>query len=251
MSKTPYIIAHRGLSASYPENTLISFQKAIDLGVDWLELDVVTTADGEVIISHDTTADRCTNGTGAFKSMTLEQVKMLDAGVRFDAQFVGEPIPTLHQLLDMVEKTPIALSVEIKGDTLEEFQSTARATVTLLQQRNFLRRASIASFDLECLRAVRGWEPRLTTNLDPTPQNGSLTPWELCQQCLQAGANFMGYNYERLTQDIIDEARLHGLTFWAWTINDEESVRRIAAMDVDAILSDDAAMLKRVLAELN
>lgn len=247
MSKTPYIIAHRGLSATYPENTLLSFQKAVDLGVDWIELDVVTTADGAVIVSHDTTADRCTNGTGAFSMMPLEQVETLDAGVRFDAKFAGEGIPLLHQVIDMVEKTSVALSIEIKGDTREAFQSTARATVTLLHRRNFLRRASIASFDLECLRSVRTWEPLLTTNLDPTPQNGSLTPWELCHQCLHAGANFMGYNYERLTQDIIDEAHLHGLALWAWTINDEAAVRRIAALDVDAILSDDAVMLKRIL----
>ena len=251
MSKTPYIIAHRGLSAAYPENTIISFQKAVELGVDWIELDVVCTADGVLIVTHDTTADRCTNGRGTFSMMPFDQIEALDAGVRFDAKFAGEPIPLLHQVIDVVEKTNVRLSIEIKGDTFTEFESTARATVSLLQQRNFLRKASIASFDLNCLRAVRGWEPRLTTNLDPTPQNGSLTAWELCQQCLRCGANLMGYNYERLTPEIVEEARMHGLALWAWTINDEDSVRRIAAMDVDAILSDDAVMLKRVLSATN
>ena len=214
-------------------------------------MDVVSTADGTLIVTHDTTADRCTNGTGTFSMMPFEQIETLDAGIRFGAQFAGEPIPLLHQVIDMIEKTNVCLSIEIKGDTLTEFESTARATVALLQQRNFLRNASIASFDLDCLRAVRAWEPRLTTNLDPTPQDGSLTAWELCQQCLRCGANFMGYNYERLTSEIIEEARSHGLALWAWTVNDEDSVRRIAAMDVDAILSDDAVMLKRVLSAAN
>jgi glycerophosphoryl diester phosphodiesterase len=247
MSKPIQVIAHRGVSALYPENTMSAFGAAVDLGVDWIELDVVTTVDGTLIVSHDTTADRCTNGTGSFKTMTLAQARALDAGIRFDSRFAGERIPTLHELIDVIEKTNICLSIEIKGDTSDEFRATAQATVKLLQDRRFLQNASIASFDRECLRAVREWEPLLTTNLDPTPQDGSLTPWELCQQCLRCGANFMGYNYERLTAAHIDEARKHGLAFWAWTINDEAAMRRVAAMGVDAILSDDAVMLQAVL----
>jgi glycerophosphoryl diester phosphodiesterase len=247
MSKRPHIIAHRGFSAAYPENTLVSFQAALDLGVDWIELDVITTADDVLIVSHDTTADRCTDGSGLLTQMTLEQTKALDAGGRFNARFAGERIPTLDEVIDLVEATPVCLSVEIKGDTPDEFLSTALATVKLLQRRSFVRQASIASFEPECLRAVRAWEPLLTTNLDPTPQDGSLTPWELCQQCLRCGANFMGYNYERLTPAHIEEARLHGLAFWAWTVNNADAMRRVAALDVDAILSDDPMTLLAVL----
>jgi glycerophosphoryl diester phosphodiesterase len=247
VSKIPYVVAHRGLSAAYPENTLSAFQAAVDLGVDWIELDVVMTADAVVIVSHDTTADRCTNGSGSFRTMTLEQVKALDAGIRFDPRFAGERIPTLDAVITLVEQTPVRLCIEIKGDTPDEFLATARATVSLVQQRNYLRKASISSFDPACLSALRSWEPLLSTNLDPTPQNGSLTPWELCQQCLSVGANFMSHAYHHLTPEIIDEAHAHGLVLWAWTVNDADAMRRIAAMDVDAILSDDAVTLKAVL----
>ncbi|MBC7812773.1 MAG: glycerophosphodiester phosphodiesterase, partial [Burkholderiales bacterium] len=125
--------------------------------------------------------------------------------------------------------------------------ATARAVVAYLQKRNFVRGASIASFDPACLRAVREWEPLLTVNLDPTPQNSSITPWELCQQCLDCGANFMGHTYETLTPSIVHEARLHGLALWAWTVNDVIDMQRMVDLGVDAILSDDPATLKRLL----
>lgn len=248
MGRHPYVIAHRGASASYPENTLIAFQAAVDLKVDWIELDVVTTADGFVIVSHDTAADRCTDGSGLFREMTLEQVKRLNAGSWFDSRFANECIPTLDEVLTLVEKTPIRLSIEIKGDTTEETLATARAVLTLLQDRRFLHRASIASFDATCLQAIRSWEPHMTVNLDPTPQDGSLNPDELCQQCLRCNANFMGHNYETLTPEIFETARAYGLAFWAWTVNDAEVMRHLIAMGVDGILSDDPKTLKEIVA---
>lgn len=120
MSRLLYIVAHRGLSAAYPENTMSALQAAVALGVDWIKLDVVTTPDNVVIVSHDSKADRCTNTSGLFKMMTL------DAGSRFDPKFAGERIPTLNEVISLIEKTLVRLCIEIKGDTSEEFQSTAR-----------------------------------------------------------------------------------------------------------------------------
>ena len=248
MSRVPYVVAHRGVSAFYPENTPIAFQAAIDLNVDWIELDVVTTSDGIVVVSHDTTADRCTNGSGPISEMRLEQVKALDAGVRFDTRFAGERIPLLEDVMTMLEKTSIRLCVEIKGRTPDETLSTARATVALLQARNFLRRTSISSFETGCLRAIREWEPRLAVNLDPTPQDGSLSPAELCEQCLQSGANFMSHTYEHLTPAHIDAARAHGLALWAWTVNESDGMRRMLELGVDAILSDNPAKVQEIIA---
>ncbi len=155
MSTLPYVVAHRGVSAFCPENTLAAFRAAVALEVDWIELDVVTTADGVVIISHDTAADRCTNSSRAFKAMTLEAVKTLDAGVHLGADFAGERIPTLDDVITLVERSAIRLNVEIKGDTLDDMLTTARATMTLLQRRNFLRQSTISSFNAECLRQIR------------------------------------------------------------------------------------------------
>ncbi|MBC7813024.1 MAG: glycerophosphodiester phosphodiesterase, partial [Burkholderiales bacterium] len=123
------------------------------------------------------------------------------------------------------------------------------AAVTLLQRADALRYCSIASFDPNCLQAIRTWEPLLPVNLDPEPQDGSLTPWELVQQCLRCGANFMGHTYRTLTPAIVHEAHSHGMGLWVWTVNDAAAMRDMLNMGVDAILSDDPALLKMVLAE--
>lgn len=247
MSKVPYVVAHRGVSAFYPENTLVAFQAAVELGVDWIELDVVTTSDNIVIVSHDTTADRCTDGSGVFKDMRLNQVKALDAGSWFAQRFAGERIPTLSEVISLIANTSVRLCIEIKGDTPTDSLATAYATVTLLREHNFFHQSSVASFDAACLQIIRSLEPRITVNLDPTPQDGSLSAEEMCQQCLHCNANFMSHTYETLTSVHVDAAHTHGLALWAWTVNDAASMRHLITLGVDGILSDDPEKLKNLL----
>jgi len=246
----PYVIAHRGISGRYPENTLVAYQHAIDAKADWIELDVYTTADGVVIVSHDSTADRCTDGHGYFHAMTLEQVKKLDAGSWFDPQFAGLRIPTLEETLDFMGDGRIRICIEIKGDGTANYLRTARAVVEILQRRKILRHVVLASFNHEALRAVKTWEPLLATSLDPTPQDGSLTPWELCQQVLKYNITAMQHTYETLTPEIIDEAHQHGFSLWAWTVNDPDDMRRIVAMEPDAIMTDHADVLRKIVDEM-
>ncbi len=250
MSCRPYVIAHRGISGLYPENTLVAFQHALEAGADWIELDVRTTADGWVIVSHDTTADRCTDGQGYFKKMTLEQVKQLDAGRWFGEAFAGQRIPTFEETLDFLGDGRIRLCVEIKGDVTDDYIRTARATVDLLQKRGYLRHVVISSFNHDCLRAVKTWEPLLATSLDPDRQDGTLTPWELCQQVLRFNINAMQHRYDTLTPDIIDEAHQHGFSLWTWTVNDPDSMRRVINMGVDGIMTDFADVLRGVVDEM-
>ncbi len=238
MPCTPHVIAHRGASGRFPENTLSAFEHAVEVGTDWIELDVVTTADDVVIVSHDTRVDRCTDGTGKFADMTLAQVKQLDAGVRFGEAFAGTKIPTLDEALDVIGDGRVRLCFEIKGDDTDHYIRNAYATVQLLQRRGFLRYAAVSSFNHESLRAVKGWEPLLVTSLDPTPQDGTLTPWELCQQVLRCGANFMQHWHGTMTEAIVDEAHKHGFAIWAWTTNEVADMRRMVDLGVDAIMSD-------------
>jgi glycerophosphoryl diester phosphodiesterase len=250
MSNRPYVIAHRGISGRYPENTLLAFEKAVDAGSDWIELDVHTTADDIVIVSHDTQADRCTDGHGYFKTMTLPQVKQLDAGRWLDESFAGQRIPTLEETLDLIGDSRVRLCIEIKGDDTGDYLRTAWGTVHLLQKHDFLRYTIISSFNHECLRAVKTWEPLIATSLDPEPQDGSLTPWELCQQVLGFNINSMQHKYETLTPETIDEAHQHGFSLWTWTVNEPEDMRRMIEMGVDAIMTDHADVLRQIVDEM-
>jgi glycerophosphoryl diester phosphodiesterase len=238
MSCRPYVIAHRGASGRYPENTLIAFRQAVADGADWVEFDVVSTQDGAIVVSHDTSTDRCTDGTGKIRSMTLEQIKSLDAGIRRDGAFEGTRIPTLDETLDYFQNTPVRLCIEIKGDTIDEFIDNARVTVYRLQQRAYLQRVVISSFNPDCLRAIKTWEPLLSTALDPMRQDGTYSPWQLCQQALRCHANFLLHRHDTLTPEIVDEARQHGFSLWTWTANTPDDMRRASAMGVDAIMTD-------------
>jgi glycerophosphoryl diester phosphodiesterase len=248
MSRPPYVIAHRGTSGRFPENTPVAFEHAVQIGADWIELDVHTTLDDVVIVSHDSWADRCTDGKGPFQTKTLAEVKQLDAGRWFGEQFAGQRVPTLDEALDLLGGK-IRLCIEIKGATTGDNLHTAYNTVTLLQKRGYLQNVVVSSFNHEALRAIKAWEPLLATSLDPTPQDGSLTPWELCQQVLGYNINAMQHEYTTLTPELVDECHQHGFVLWTWTVNEPEDMRRMIDMGVDAIMTDYADVLRKIVDE--
>lgn len=236
----PYVIAHRGTSGRFPENTLPAYEHAIEAGADWIEFDVVSTADGVVVVSHDTSVDRCTNGTGKIRTLTRDQIKQLDAGG-------GQTIPTLAEAIDFFAAFSVRLCIEIKGDDTADYLATARRTVEMLQRRGLLQRVVMTAFNADCLRAIKLWEPTLATALDPDRQDGTYTPWELCQQVLRCGANFLLHRHETLTPDIIDEAHQHGFSLWTWTPNEPDDMRRVIDMGVDAIMTDYPDVLRSLV----
>jgi glycerophosphoryl diester phosphodiesterase len=243
----PYVIAHRGTSGRYPENTLPAFEHAIESGTDWIEFDLVSTADGAVVVSHDTSVDRCTDGVGKIRALTLAQIKQLDAGIRCGEAFAGLRIPTLDEALDFFESQPVRLCIEIKGDNTAEYLATARRGMEMLQQRGLLQRVVITAFNAECLRAVKAWEPLVATALDPDRQDGTYTPWELCQQVLRCGANFLLHRHETLTPEIIDEAHQHGFSLWTWTPNTLDEMRHVIELGADAIMTDYPDVLRSLV----
>ena len=139
-----FVAAHRGFCAKYPENTLLAFQKALELGVDQIETDVRITKDGQLVLIHDATLERTTNGTGKVCDYSLEELKRLDAGR-------GQTIPTLRELLELVKDHPtITLDLELKEYPTEDRESVAYAacdqTLALVEEYHFGERCVINSF---------------------------------------------------------------------------------------------------------
>jgi glycerophosphoryl diester phosphodiesterase len=246
----PYVIAHRGISGRYPENTLLAFQKAIEAKADWIELDVHMTADNVVIVSHDWIAERCTDGYGPYNMKTLQEVRQLDAGIRRGAEFAGTRVPTLEETLDFMGDGRIRMCIEIKGKETGDNLRVAWETVKLLQKHNCLRYVVISSYNPEALQAIKTWEPLIATSLDPTPQDGSFTPWELCQQVLRYNINAMMHDYSKITPELIDEAHQHGFSLWAWTVNNPDEMRKLIALEPDAIMTDYADVLRAIVDEM-
>lgn len=113
--KNIYVAAHRGFSEKYPENTMEAFRAAIEIGVDQIETDVRITKDGELVLIHDATVDRTTNGTGKVEEMTFSELRALDAGIKKDARFAGAKIPTFIELMELVKDHPtMTLDIELK-----------------------------------------------------------------------------------------------------------------------------------------
>lgn len=152
ITKTMRVAAHRGFSEKYPENTMAAFRAAIEAGVDEIETDVRVTADGELVLIHDEMADRTTDGTGKICEMTLEELKKLDAGVKKGAEFAGERIPTLRELMELVKDHPtLTLDIELKEYPTEGREALAYdvcdRALAMLDEYGFTERCVINSWN--------------------------------------------------------------------------------------------------------
>lgn len=121
-SRRVVAIAHRGEHLQHPENTIPAFEEAVRVGADFIEVDVRTTADGKLVLSHDVTVDRCTNGQGKISEMTFDQVQALDAGIKTGPQFSGVRIPTFDQALDLA-RGRIGIYVDVKNASAQDLVS--------------------------------------------------------------------------------------------------------------------------------
>lgn len=217
-------IGHRGAKGHLPENTLISFQKAIDFLADGIELDVHRSADGVIIVIHDETVDRTTNGQGFVNEMALKELKAL----RIDNQY---EIPTLNEVFDLVNKQCF-INVELKGS------GTAKPVVKLIEQyvtaknwsyNNFL----VSSFDWVSLQEVN--------NLNPEIPIGVLTHTDL--DLALAFADFVKAktihpHFHLLTKENTIEIQQSGFDIFTWTVNEREDIEKMKSFRVNGIITD-------------
>lgn len=162
--KTPLVIAHRGASGTAPENTMAAFRQAVEMGADMIELDVQRTKDGQVVVIHDATLKRTTNGTGEVREHTYAEIEQLDAGSWFgeEQEFAGERVPLLKEVLEYT-KDKCALNIELKNIPYDD-PGLAQAVVDLIRETGFpLEQIIISSFDHSCLRQIVELEPNLAT----------------------------------------------------------------------------------------
>lgn len=155
-----YVAAHRGWCARYPENTMEAFRAAIELGVDQIETDVRMTADGQLVLIHDATVDRTTDGSGSVCDMTLAQLRQLDAGIKKGEQFAGCVIPTMEELMELVRDHPtMTLDIELKDyphllGEKRAFEACDKA-LEMIARYGFEDRFVINSFSTELHRHIR------------------------------------------------------------------------------------------------
>jgi glycerophosphoryl diester phosphodiesterase len=225
----PIIEAHRGARAEAPENTLAAFQLALDLKVDSIELDVHPAADGTLVVIHDDTVDRTTNGTGAVAAMPLGDLRKLDAGLKFHDRFAGERIPTLDEVLARVAPTPTTLNIEIKQPP--PGMKVAEGVVERLRRHGKADRYMVSSFDIDALLAVRRLAPEVALALIGEPPEVLASARELTLPWIHC-------NQPSLTAALLSQAHGSGILVGVWTVNDPVAVRHWATLGVNRIITD-------------
>jgi len=224
-------IAHRGASGRAPENTHASFAAALDLGAEAIELDVQLSADGELVVIHDETLERTTDGKGQVGDHTAAELAALDAGSWFAAEFAGERIPRLADVLAQV-RDRVTLNVEIKSARdLGAIEPRLAALVAREQATAWVVFSSFHSAGVRNMRAAAPWA-RLGVLCDEDPRTRGLAlANEVNAELLIPGRRW-------LDPRIVEEAHVRGLDVWVWTVNEPGEMRRLIALGVDAIFSD-------------
>ena len=242
----PLVMAHRGGTALWPENTMYAFERAVALGVDVLEMDMRATADNHLVVIHDSTVDRTTNGRGAVSSLTLEELKRLDAGYNwsqdggrsFPFRGRGLSVPTLAEVFAAFRG--VRLNIDIK----QEYPSIVQPFCSMIRAHGMEGKVMVASFNQSSLDEFRAACSEVATSgsvLDiraflALKTEEAKTERSRAIRALQVPEYAGGR--QLLTQAFIAEAHRRGLEVHAWTINDEPAMRRLIELQVDGIITD-------------
>lgn len=232
-------VAHRGASGDEPENTMRAFQRAIDLGVDMIELDVHLCKSGELVVIHDFTVDRTTKGTGQVSHLTLDEIKKLDAGN-------GEKIPTLQEVIDLT-KGSCGLNIEIKN------KDTAKLVVKLVEQNHIVESAHITSSYVRPLKYIFKSNPEISTGLiyyDARTKFRqslfyffSILLWPVTQMIIVRRARRARVRWVNLARPFTRKRfikKLHRFNYKVsvWVVNNPHTIKKMRRRGVDAIISD-------------
>jgi len=241
--RNPWIIAHRGASGHAPENTLVAFQRAVELGAGFIETDLHLTRDARFVAIHDPTLERTTNGHGPVKDRTLAELRQLDAGMWFDRQFMGAQIPTLEEVLKFSRQNDVIFYLEIKYDGAWGMH---HSLVAALQNAENAARTIAISFDPETLRALRQIDPGVMMGL-LADRGGP----DLVQTALDAGARQLCLRWDLVNREIVDRAHRSDLHVVTWTVNDAGEMRNVIEAGVDGIMTDLPDRLRAVVEDMS
>ncbi|MFC4023372.1 glycerophosphodiester phosphodiesterase [Oceanobacillus longus] len=231
------VYGHRGSMGNYPENTLLGFHEAIRQGVDGLELDVHMTKDGEIVVIHDETLDRTTDGTGFIKDLTLNEIKQYSAGskyeyfTKFDASWSAEKVPTLKEVLELLKPYDIELNIELKTYVFN-YEGIEEKINSLVEAYGNERRIVYSSFHLPSILRIKKLEPAAEIAWllnQPIPllsdylKGLQLNALHLDKQVVLANVHQW--------KDLYEKVRV-------WTVNGDDEIKQLLDLKVNTIITD-------------
>lgn len=237
----PRIIAHRGYSSRYPENTLVSFQAAMDKGALMLELDVTLTKDRQPVVIHDETLDRTTNASGRVCDHTLLELKQLDAGSWFSEKFKGECIPTLEEVFELTAGK-IMMNIEIKPEAYEDTpgeDSIENQVLHLVGKYQCAPSVMVSTFEKKLIQRIAKMKGKTTKTAFLSEDSADMATMEFLKN-----HNVYSWNpdWRILSKGQVDMMRKENIQVFAYTINDRKVAKRLFAMGVSGIFTDDPGL---------
>ena len=241
-TKVPYwkgrfpvmVIAHRGFSGAAPENTLAAFRKAIEIGSDMIELDIQLSKDGKILVLHDETLEDTTDGKGKVVDHTLQELKKLDAGSRFRAEFSGERIPTLREVLDLA-KGRVLVNIEIKNPDHGQYPITELANKALkeVKKAGMTDQVIFSSFNPISLDYIGKTEPQARVAFLYH------RPWNSLPE-LTGGREYRVLNLHNihLTREKVGRIRKEGIKLNVYTVNSKAELEQFVNWGVDGIITN-------------
>jgi glycerophosphoryl diester phosphodiesterase len=240
----PLLIGHRGYPALCPENTLASFEGAMQAGCDMIELDVTLTRDRKVVVIHDDTLDRTTNGKGPVSGHALEEIKALDAGSWFDARFAEERVPELSEVIKLTAGRCM-LNIEIKESAFEAIypvDAIEHQVVKLVKTSGAMDRVIISSFDKRILERIAA--------MDAPPAVAYISDHGADKSVLEMLLKMRSFSWHPrftvLTRDQVDMLHAVGIKIFPWTINTRTEAEKVLALGVDGLICNELRVMQAV-----
>lgn len=241
---TPVVFAHRGASRFAPENTIASFRNALDMGALALELDITLTKDGEVVVIHDDTVDRTTNGKGAVADLNLVEIKALDAGAWFSADFTGEKIPTLQEVFAFVRNRAL-INIELKNAGKRNPELVQKA-IDLVLSMHMQEMVIFSSFYPKNVRMVRKLLPECPVGLLTLP--GIIGKLEILFSS-KISPDMIHPHYSSLSAGFIQKQHAKLRRVHTYTVNEPALIRKMIDWEVDGFFCDDLITAQRVFTD--
>lgn len=238
--------AHRGFSGMYPENTLLAFEMACHVeGCDGIELDVHLSKDGEVVIIHDETLERtCVDGKGWVKDHTLEELRRYDASYRWAGQCERQRIPTLREYFDLVRQRDIVTNIELKTGVLE-YPGIEERTLEIIRAYGMEEKVIISSFNHHSVLRFKRLAPEIECGL-----LSDVWMIDAGAYVQRAGVGCYHPIFNNMTDEHVADLRAHGIKINVWTVDEEEDVREMWRVGVDAIIGNFPDRAAKVIAAL-
>ena len=237
------IFAHRGYSAKYPENTIAAFQAAANLPIDGVEFDVHLTKDQQVVVIHDESVNRTSNGIGYVKDMRLKELRELDFGSWFSEEFQGERIPTLEEVLKVFHGTDLRVNIELKCDVFayDQLEELVLGEVKALEM---MEQVVISSFNHAAVARV--------ASLAPNIENAALfnkTIFNMMDYQEKLPAKALHVSFASAVRRPVRKALAKGAVVRVWTVNEVKQAARLVNTGVDAIFTDEPEKMLAFLRE--